>query len=952
MFGTARPPSAQELQELIELTQRDPGSPAFVDLCEAYIALGRLQEAVDVGLRGLQANPYSVDGRMMMSRALAQMHQWKQAQVELLKVVKSDRNHAAGFTLLGEVLMRRSDYDRALPVLQHAQNLDPGNPQVLELSRRARNRIPLDPPAPVPTPRSPAPALAAPPGAGPLGASARPLFDDDDEPTRVAQPLMAGSEPAIKPPPPSAPPPPRAAPPPPARKPAMPPPGGSVLPAVPKPLPVSPPPPAPAAAPKLAGPALAAPRPSPAPPPPGPSPAARPSGGVRPRPRVLGEKPKGAAQASLRQSAAVGENYLNNLLTAGLLDVPNVNAPEAEFELAPGKRWGRSTKRAFIVLFVIFFMMLGGGGYWYYYAEKQRAADVAAHLAKARQLLQSGSYEDLRNAIVESQEALKRDKKNTSAMAVYAKASSLLALLYGIPAEGVEIALASAQRQIKEGKSGWQDLVIARAALNLAVLREQEQPKVMLDDTRKTLSGWLDKNPDDLWARWLNGMALQAAGDYPTALQSFEMAAKGENSPVVATIAAADLHLDKGDPDAARKLYEAALERAPKHPLALLGMVLLKTETGADPSEIAGEINVHFDKKKMDYGERVNAYATLALAMSKYLNQEYKVFSKELDKAKGVLEPRYLARVAYGRLLEGKLTEAVDLRASIIWFGDKSPEPPPALVILIDAEMQILLGSPDEALKMLKGLKGLRAMRLRGRALYDQGNVKEALEELDAALEIAPDDVEALMWRDAAKLVAARGRKAQKEPDSALKKLALNSASLAVPYVHGDALLRIRRTKDASNKLKASLKDVSDEYPNPLAYRAHVALAQIEYEASRDKAALEHLDKALEQVPGYLPALALKGRVHFRMGDMMEALKALKVVLDEPEAATADLELMFAEALVSFPKVSKDARELARGAVRRAKEKEANPEELARVAELVDPLMLEELGLPPPKKKR
>jgi len=32
-----RRPTAQEIEELIDLVRRDPGSPAFIDLGEAYL---------------------------------------------------------------------------------------------------------------------------------------------------------------------------------------------------------------------------------------------------------------------------------------------------------------------------------------------------------------------------------------------------------------------------------------------------------------------------------------------------------------------------------------------------------------------------------------------------------------------------------------------------------------------------------------------------------------------------------------------------------------------------------------------------------------------------------------------------------------------------------------------------------------------------------------------------
>src|SRR5678816_463947 len=119
-----RVPTQEELDRLSEAVRRDPGSPHFVALGEAYLALGRPRDAVAVGAHGLRLDPENIRGRMMVGRALVALHEWKQAQGELLKVVKTDKGNGDGFRLLGEVLMRRQDYERAVPVLQHAQNLD------------------------------------------------------------------------------------------------------------------------------------------------------------------------------------------------------------------------------------------------------------------------------------------------------------------------------------------------------------------------------------------------------------------------------------------------------------------------------------------------------------------------------------------------------------------------------------------------------------------------------------------------------------------------------------------------------------------------------------------------------------------------------------------------------------------------------------------------------------
>src|SRR4029079_12028147 len=147
--------TAQEIEELIDLVRRDPASPAFIDLGEAYLALGRPRDALGVGNVGLQAAPDNLEGRVMLARAHAALHQWKEAQGELLRVVKVDRANRQGFALLGEVLLRRQDFERAVPVLQHAQNLDPTSPYILSMLKRARNGQLLDPPPPLPTPVPP-----------------------------------------------------------------------------------------------------------------------------------------------------------------------------------------------------------------------------------------------------------------------------------------------------------------------------------------------------------------------------------------------------------------------------------------------------------------------------------------------------------------------------------------------------------------------------------------------------------------------------------------------------------------------------------------------------------------------------------------------------------------------------------------------------------------------------
>lgn len=955
------PPSAEELAELNEAFRRDPARAA-VYLGEALLALGRPREAVEVGAHGLKADPANLTARLMVARAFAQLHQWKEAQAELLKIVKADRNHAPGFRLLGEVLLRRADHERALPVLQHAQNLDPADPSILTLLRRARSGQPLDPPSPIPTPMNPLPAAQ--------GRFSRPMPVDygqgfplediqTDVPTRVAGEIDSAQEQnwgemsplgrvrldkvevrgqggrapvdagvrrsdargmdAD------------------GRRPVehfAPPPSEDVF------APIGPDPRR--TPPRATGPEFQQPYPAMgpgmAPMQPMPSPATTIPPGVRPR-VVPVEKPRDAAQASLRQSAAVGEHYLNNLLLGGLLDVPRVRVPDAHYDLTPGRRWGRSTVRMFIYLFVLLFMGIGGAGAWYFYAEKQKSEDVDRHIQGALALIEAGEYEALARADTETRAAIERDRDNAFAVALLAQITSMEVFLYGElnPAEVANAIDLAAQDISGPGDEGYRELMLARAAHALAILPTmQEGADGRLADVRKALEGWLAKHAEDGLARWLYGHALWAGGDRKGAETAFEQADKGGEGPVIATISLADIRLDNGRYDDARALYERALGRAKNHPWAYIGHSLALSERSIEIDKAVADLNVGIPGKR---GPRVEGYKHLAMATALLSQEDYKSFAAELDKAEAVSDPRFLVRVALLRAQQGKLAEAAKARAEIKWYADK-PQPDP-LVGILDAELRLASGLARDAYAGVEKVDGLRASRLRGRALFDLGKAADAREELGEALKIAPKDLELQAWAEAAHFLASEGDE-RKKADEALDSLGRNAKSNAVRVPHGIALAVVGRAQAAREKLERSLKDVSDEYPNPLAYRAHVAIAELDLAEGKAPSAIEHVKKALEANPGYLPAHDLMGRLLIDTAPD-QALPHLTEVVNA-EVGTVGAELAFARAVM--PSDKPEVKKAAADALRRARQKGATAEQLALVVPLVDPALAAELGVP------
>ncbi|HWU90128.1 MAG TPA: tetratricopeptide repeat protein [Kofleriaceae bacterium] len=967
MSDPDRRPTAQEIEELIDLVRRDPGSPAFIDLGEAYLSLGRPRDAAQVGTMGLEASPDNLEGRVMLARAYAAMHQWKEAQGELLRVVKVDRSNRQGFALLGEVLLRRTDYERAVPVLQHAQNLDPTSPAILSMLRRARAGQALDPPPPIPQPVPPRGETGNPHdiqgSRGGAGAPPRPMpapgMPAPGQGPR-AMPTMA-----IQPP---------------RADPGMP------------TLAEAPPPGYGAPAQMM----------SPAAPPQRPSQKAAPPPmsveGVRPR-IVSGHKQQNAAAASLRQSAAVGETYLNELLTGGLLDVAGVRVPDAEFDLRPDRRWGRSTRRAFIFLFVVLVLGIGGGGTWYWWSEKQKAEAVARLQKDAKKAIGHGEFgfydtsnpdsHGLEAAIGKLNEALQKDKSNLLTFAYVVEVTGLEALLYGTEFDRVDRAIKAISKDIAPGDPGERELVIGKAAVELARLYtlDPQAGSAARDEVQKLLDGYLAKHDTDKWAKWLKGRALLAAGERKAAAAQFKVAAEGEDGLALAMIDRADLHVDDGQLDDGLALYKKASEKSKDHPLIVLGRSIARAESSFEEDQVIPELNEKFNLSKIP--PRSAAYRFLALALANLASDDYAKAIDALKKAetstaKPPGDPRFWARVAWVHLLLGDLASGAQARVKVVWFN-KKPEADPT-VQLVDAGLLLASGLPAKALELAEKIEGPRPRMLRVYADLDLGKYKDALNEAEALIKAAPQNVEAAILAAQARMMAAANERERGERADALEKLARKTNGKLGRHALGVAWLAAGNIANAKTALEAAINDVSDTSPNPLAYRTLTALADValaekdlatagkyldwalDPDASHrpelvlsNKVSIKALDENKKRTPyadflkansGFFPTRAMQAKVVLRNQEPDRALDLLAPILKERGngAVTPTVNLVLAEALITRKKSSAVDKQQAKDILIELRNASSAPvSELSRIAALIDPKLPKELDLPEPE---
>jgi len=890
MVDSDRRPTAQEIEELIDLVRRDPGSPAFIDLAEAYLSLGRPKDAIKVGNVGLEATPDSLEGRVVLARAFAALHQWKEAQGELLRVVKVDRSNRVGFALLGEVLLRRNDYERAVPVLQHAQNLDPTSPSILSMLKRARMNQPLDPPPPMPQPMPPrgetnyGMQIDDPPPRGQASArmAAQPVPSSSPvSPTMAINPAAGSGD----------------------NWGAMDPPSRNKKVTAPPPMSVE---------------------------------------GVRPR--VIAQKQQNAAAASLRQSAAVGENYLNDLLTGGLLDVAGVRVPDSDFDLRPDRRWGRSTRRAFIFLFVVLVLGIGGGGTWYWWTEKQKSEAVARLQKESKESIGGGDFAGLETSLKKLGDALEKDKSNALTFAYVVETAGLEALLYGTDGNRVVQAYKAVSKDIKDGQRGWRELVIGKSALELSRLSTLEAPASTLAEVRTNLDAFLKKNDGDKWARWLKARALLAGGERTEAMAVLKLAADGDTGVPVAMIDLADLLLDDGKLDEAIKLYDAALGKTKDHPLALLGKALARAESTVDPTAAIDDLSVKLDK---NFGPRVAAWRNLATALAHQGIEDYPRADKELASASGkpAVEPRFWARVAWAYYTRGKFAEAATARGKIAWYGKAKAEDDPA-VMLVDAALLIASGLPDKALDLASKVEGVRPMLLRSYALLDLNKPKDAIAELDKILEKAPDNLEAQILKEQARMMIGPD-KDKADAAEKLEKLARKSKSKIGRHALGMGHHLTGNDKEAQPQLEQAINEIKEEEPNPLAYRTRTALAEILLAAGDIANAGKQLDEVLtKDNPGYFPTRIMQAKVVLKNNDPDRALNLLAPINAEVDSPNVDV--LMIEAVCASKKTTAKQKDEAKAAIATLKDKITPLEELGRVAAVCDPKLPEQLELPLP----
>ncbi|MBK8013358.1 MAG: tetratricopeptide repeat protein [Deltaproteobacteria bacterium] len=166
--GMSKHASITELE--LEFAQR-PQSKVYAELCEAYLAEGRLVEAMVVCRKGLKAHPEAIEARLLRARVFAAQKKHDRALAEIDELESSHGDDARIYMERGRILLDLGRDEPAVEALKRAVDLDPILPDPKHLLAARGIVYPEPPPPPAPSPSFQVPSAPD----MPSSSSARPM---------------------------------------------------------------------------------------------------------------------------------------------------------------------------------------------------------------------------------------------------------------------------------------------------------------------------------------------------------------------------------------------------------------------------------------------------------------------------------------------------------------------------------------------------------------------------------------------------------------------------------------------------------------------------------------------------------------------------------------------------------------------------------------------------------
>jgi putative PEP-CTERM system TPR-repeat lipoprotein len=429
----------------------------------------------------------------------------------------------------------------------------------------------------------------------------------------------------------------------------------------------------------------------------------------------------------------------------------------------------------------------------------------------------------------------------------------------------------------------------ADLALIAAHLRQRQADKAL-----EALQDLERKQPNNPVTHQLRGLALLLKRDAPGARKSFEraVALRPTYMPAIANLARLDLREKK--PAAARKRYEAVLQKEPGNEQAMLGLAVLLRVTGADEKEIETLL------KKAVASDPNLPNARVALVNFYLRSRDTKSALAAARDAQGALpqDPAVNQALGSAQLAAGDSRQAIATFSQLVRLAPKSAQ---AQMLLAQAHNSAK--QPEEALKALRAALELQpdltaAYRAITTIYVRTGRIQEALRTarevqskqpsqpngyiLEAEVYVAQKDLAAaeraykgalkkfehplLAVRTHAVLTAA-GK--HKEADGLAQDWIKRHPKDAVVLAYlGERDIAAKRYESAVSRYRSALENQPENamFLNNLAWASH---------ALKQPKALEYAERAHELAPNNAAVMDTLGWILMQSGERERGLELL-----------------------------------------------------------------------------
>ncbi len=126
----------KRIEELQMVLLKDPRSPVFASLAEAYRQMGLIEEALEVTTKGVKHNPEYVSGLVAHAKVLFELKDFRQAAKFLVKATALKPENILALTILGHCFLKMRKHPAALKTFKKLLILKPNDEKVIDIVKK------------------------------------------------------------------------------------------------------------------------------------------------------------------------------------------------------------------------------------------------------------------------------------------------------------------------------------------------------------------------------------------------------------------------------------------------------------------------------------------------------------------------------------------------------------------------------------------------------------------------------------------------------------------------------------------------------------------------------------------------------------------------------------------------------------------------------------------------